>query len=299
MLETARLPTCLAILASLTSVPVYAEDAQSNDSVRARAVDSPVPGAVEIEAILYLLVENVRAGAESVRSLARSEGATFVEELVEEATIADAHFTIQAPSAGADRLIAALERLGQIRSRQINRREMPDPGATEHRPARSVIRLHLASPRTCDAAARPAPRARIYPGVRFSYLSVFGGEGYGNFFGGGLSLRVNRYFGADVTLLRPTEDHSHWNIYVATMGGEVFSQLLGNGRRRFLNPYLGWRLGYGHFGREKKFIVGGSVGLELLSAGWASIDLATRLLGMVGDSNHVGVEPALSMNVAF
>jgi hypothetical protein len=83
------------------------------------------------------------------------------------------------------------------------------------------------------------------------------------------------------------------------VGGEVFSEFMGNGRRRFLNPYLGWRLGYARFERRNEFAFACAFGVELVKTRPLTVDLAARLYGLLGKSSHMAVAPALSVNVAF
>ena len=168
---------------------------------------------------------------------------------------------------------------------------------------RSTLHVYLASPRSDQPDAVVIGQAKIYPGVRMAYLEDFrsGGESQG-YLGGGLSLRFNRDIGIEVDGLRRSRNGSSargLEVFVATLGGEVFSDFLGNGRRRWLNPYLGWRLGYARFEAHSGFAFAGAVGVELLKTRALSIDLAARLFGLIGRSAHMAVQPAIGVNVAF
>jgi hypothetical protein len=334
-------------------------DSSSDVTVSSASTSASPPEAhpemIDVEATLHLVVENVVTAAASVRSLARSEGAMITEDVVDEAKTTSARFTIRVPSAKADSLLAACEKLGQARSRQVNARDIGKEfhdaqlllanlevamhryeeilkGASQisdvlalekelgrlrsqietvkgtmlwmqDRVSRSTLHVYLVSPRTDDPDEVLIGRAKIYPGVRFSYLADFrGDDSSNNYYGLGLSLRFNRDISLDVDgLVRSGSDSSQrkLDVLLATMGGEVFSEFMGNGRRRFFNPYLGWRLGYARFEKHSEFAFACSVGLEILKTRPVSIDLAARLYGLIGKSAHMAVEPVLSANVAF
>jgi len=309
---------------------------------------------IDVEATLNIVVENVVPAAASVRALARAAGAMITEDAVEEAGVATARFTIRVDAGRTEELLVACERLGQVRSRLINARDIGKEfhdtqllldnleaammryeeilaGATQvsdvlaiekelgrlraqidkvkgtllwmqDRVARSTLHVYLAAPRADEPDAVVIGHAKIYPGVRAAYLEDFRSGSNHGYWGGGLSLRFSREFGLDLDGLRRqgSASSSHGlDVFIATLGGEVFSEFLGNGRRRFLNPYLGWRLGYDRFEGHNEFAFAGSAGVEILKTRPLSIDLAARLFGFLGRNAHAAAEPALSVNVAF
>jgi len=79
---------------------------------------------VDVEATLNIVVENVVPAAASVCALARGAGAMITEDAVEEASTTSAHFTIRVDSGRTDALLAAIEQLGQVRSRLLNARDI-------------------------------------------------------------------------------------------------------------------------------------------------------------------------------
>ncbi|HKY36396.1 MAG TPA: hypothetical protein VJN18_10680, partial [Polyangiaceae bacterium] len=87
----------------------------------------------------------------------------------------------------------------------------------------------------------------------------------------------------------------------ASIGGEIYSDLLGGGQRRFLNPYLGWRAGYARFDQDDQALVGATLGLELFKNKWLTIDLEARnYFAFGGDrGGHYVLVPALEAGIAF
>ena len=83
------------------------------------------------------------------------------------------------------------------------------------------------------------------------------------------------------------------------MGGETYSEFLGDGQRRFANPFLGWRLGYARFLEHSEFALGATVGLEVVKTRYVEVDLAVRALGFIGKSAHFAVAPELTVGFAF
>jgi hypothetical protein len=88
---------------------------------------------------------------------------------------------------------------------------------------------------------------------------------------------------------------------LASIGGEIYSDLLGGGERRYLNPYLGWRAGYARLDSDNQAMVGATLGVELYRNRWFGLDLETRhYLAFLGDRGaHYLFAPALAARVAF
>jgi hypothetical protein len=91
------------------------------------------------------------------------------------------------------------------------------------------------------------------------------------------------------------------DLFLATMGGEFYSDFLGGGRRKYLNPFIGWTLGYARFDGNNEAVLGFSAGVELFKTRAVTVDLQGRALGMFLSSagSHVAVQPILGANVAF
>lgn len=146
-------------------------------------------------------------------------------------------------------------------------------------------------------------RAAFYPGVRAAYLLDFRGEqGEDGYLGGGLSLRFSRALSVELDALRRfgSEERGIDGLLV-TLGSDTYSQLAGGGARPFLNPYLGYRVGYARLpGKEDAFVVGGVAGVGLVQTRWVSLDADVTGLGFFGDrAVHFAVQPALTVNFAF
>ena len=310
---------------------------------------------LEIEATLNIVVEQVPAAAVELRKLVRQHGAVLVEDAVDESTYASGRFLIRIAAPGTDALMAGLERLGQVRTRHVNARDIgkqyydaelklqnlkvameryeqilakadkvPDILTIEHeltrlrgeieqvkgnlrwmqdRVARSTIHVNLASPRLAAAQGPVVPEAKFYPGLRGVFLEDLRGDNvHQGYLGGGVSLRVHRAFSLDIDGLRQRGTGSPvkgLDVILITMGGETYSEFLGNGRRRFANPFLGWRLGYARFLERSEFALGATVGLEIVKTRYVGVDLAVRGLGFLGKSAHFAVAPELTVGFAF
>ncbi|MGZ3416395.1 MAG: DUF4349 domain-containing protein [Polyangiales bacterium] len=148
------------------------------------------------------------------------------------------------------------------------------------------------------------PQAKVYPGVRGAYLADFRGEG-GNagYLGAGLSVSFSRYFGFEVDGYRAlTSPSSGLDLFMVTAGGELYSDFLGAGKRTWLNPYVGLRVGYQHMLGKDEMVAGGTFGLEIYKTKVFRLDAAGRILGMFANKNvggHIAVSPTISMHVAF
>ena len=90
--------------------------------------------------------------------------------------------------------------------------------------------------------------------------------------------------------------------YLFLAGIDLYSELLGGGRRKFFNPYLGFRAGYAIDEWLDDFAFGGVIGVDLIKTKAALLDLNARVLGLVGNSQgpHIALGPeALSFSFAF
>lgn len=70
------------------------------------------------------------------------------------------------------------------------------------------------------------------------------------------------------------------------------------GRRRFLNPYLGLRLGYGYVG-DDLFVLGADVGVELYKHKWVLVDAFARTMVLLGDGGDAAVQAGAAVVVLF
>jgi Domain of unknown function (DUF4349) len=178
--------------------------------------------------------------------------------------------------------------------------------------ARATIRVRiLASDAAAEAISEPS--VALYPGLRFvTIVDLRGDSQRFGYVGGGLSLAFKDVFGIhfgrafvlEVDLAHAAfgeePSGSHY-AFLALAGSDFYSDLLGGGRRRLLNPFLGWRAGYGESEARGDLALGGILGLDLVKTKTVFVDLHVRALGLVGNGlgPHAVVAPGLGANVAF
>lgn len=310
---------------------------------------------LDIEATLHIVVEQVATAATELRKLVKQHGGLLIEDLVDESSYASGRFLIRVDAPATEALLSSLEKLGQVRTRLVNVRDIGKQfhdaelqlenlnvalsryqeilakaenvtdilsiereltrlrGEIERvkgnlrwmkdRVARSTIHVNLVSPRQAAIQGPIAPEAKFYPGLRGVFLEDLRGDGvHQGYVGGGISLRAHRGFSLDIDGLRRTSTGSPikgLDVLLITIGGETFSEFLGNGTRRFANPYLGWRMGYARFTGHSEFTLGATLGLEIVKTRYFGLDLAVRGLGFIGRSAHMAVQPELTLNFAF
>ncbi|HUS67020.1 MAG TPA: DUF4349 domain-containing protein [Kofleriaceae bacterium] len=150
-----------------------------------------------------------------------------------------------------------------------------------------------------------SPKTKIYPGPRLALLTLFGSQGrQRNRLGGGVamhvgiprvSLELDIFDDVDAEPGKPREPYA----VLATFGGAMYSDFLGRGQRAFLNPYIGFRGGYGYLDYHA-FAVQAEVGLELFKHTYFLIDASARATAFLGkDDVDAGVVSALSAVFAF
>jgi hypothetical protein len=169
------------------------------------------------------------------------------------------------------------------------------------RAARATLNVTLRE-RAPEVVYTEEPESKFFPGVRAPLLLDLGRQDDPLHFGGGVSVRFARSFSLDLDILRRQgSDERGPDVITATAGGEVYSDLLGHGQRKFLNPYLGFRAGYGRFDGHHRALVGGTAGLELFKNRWFDLDLETRHYLAIGGelAPHYVLVPALSASMAF
>jgi hypothetical protein len=145
-------------------------------------------------------------------------------------------------------------------------------------------------------------QAKFFPGLRLPALFDFGERADQTYAGGGVSVRFSRAISLDLDVLERTSSHERGlDALLASVGGELYSELLGGGERRYLNPYLGWRAGYARFGEDNQAILGATLGVELYANRWLGLDLEARNYLAFGGPRgaHYLLSPAFSARVAF
>jgi hypothetical protein len=154
-------------------------------------------------------------------------------------------------------------------------------------------------------------QAAIATGLRAISLVDVREGGAAGYLGTGLSLRFprstgesGRGFSFDVDVMRAccgaTPARSDW-AYDALVGLDLFSESLESGRRRWLNPYLGVRLGIAQTQDRTDFAAGAILGLEIVKTRVVVVGIEARLLALVGnpDGPHGGVEPVVGVDLGL
>lgn len=175
------------------------------------------------------------------------------------------------------------------------------------RAARATIYVTIYTSRP-DTTPIFDPKAKLYPGVRALHFADFrGGAGNYAFLGFGLSLAASRYFSLDIDGMRRMDNPGQGlDAFFVTIGGELYSDFLGAGRRSYLNPYIGWRVGYARIAvtdsPKDEMLIGGTIGFELYKTKFFRFDAQTRMLGLFGNKEvggHFGIQSGLQVHVAF
>jgi hypothetical protein len=144
-----------------------------------------------------------------------------------------------------------------------------------------------------------APHARIHPGAHLATLTLLDPDGRTRSrIGGGVTIHVQRYLTFDLDAFPAEGDDSR--AVIGTVGGALYSSFLGGGRRRWGNPFLGARLGYGYLSGEQCGIAGGEIGLELYKHRYLQIEAAMRAIAFFRDDRtDVALHGQLGLAVPF
>lgn len=149
-----------------------------------------------------------------------------------------------------------------------------------------------------------SPRTKFYPGPRLAALTLFAPDGRKQTrLGGGvalhivvprLTLEIDVFDDVEATADHAAEGHA----VIATYGGSFYSDHLGRGRRRFLNPYIGFRLGYGYLDYHA-FAAQAEIGVELFKHEHVMVDAGVRATGLFGEEVDAGLVSGASVVFAF
>lgn len=147
-------------------------------------------------------------------------------------------------------------------------------------------------------------RTKIYPGPRIAALTLFDPGGRQRTrLGGGVaihiieprfSLELDVFEDAAASGDQPAEN----NALLATYGMAMYSDFLGRGRRKFLNPYIGARIGYGYLDYHA-LAVQGQVGVELFKHQYVMVDIDVRATALLGEQVDAGLVSGASIVFAF
>lgn len=85
---------------------------------------------------------------------------------------------------------------------------------------------------------------------------------------------------------------------IATVGTGQYARSTGDGRRKWLNPFAGVRMGYAHIG-QSSFVASGEIGLELFKSAGVALSASLRPSAFIGKDSQVVLESGTSLSVAF
>jgi hypothetical protein len=178
------------------------------------------------------------------------------------------------------------------------------------RVARATIAIALHSSETAPDLPF-ARKPQISSGVRGLSLVDVRESGTSGYFGTGLTLRLPSSGGEsarglilDVDVMRACcksrPERSAW-AYDILLGFDLYSESLQSGRRRWLNPYLGARVGFAQTQDRGDFAAAGVFGLEIFKTSSLMIDVQARAMALVGnpDGPHAAVQPSAGFDLGF
>lgn len=168
------------------------------------------------------------------------------------------------------------------------------------RVSRSTVYLQLARP----AEERISDEVKLYPGLRLPFaLTLDPDGGNSRYLGGGVSVLLTRAFNLDLDVMANLDGSRRHglDLLTASLGVELYSNLLGAGRRRFLNPYFGFRAGYANLFGDDAVSAGGSLGLEVVRTDFAFLAIDTRAFALLGTETgtQLLLQPAAVFHVAY
>jgi hypothetical protein len=189
-----------------------------------------------------------------------------------EATLARLEALLQKPDIGVEEILAIEKEMGRLR-KEIETHK----GAgrfLRDRVGRATLTVRL----THRPPRNTVPHAKLYLSGHGSLL--LGGDA--QTLGYGVSLHAPENpaeFHLDADFF-PAEDDDPLR-FVLTVGGSSYSDYFGRGERTFLNPYLGFRMGYANFDAHH-FVFGAEAGVELFKHRYVLMDARIQGLGIVG-----------------
>lgn len=153
----------------------------------------------------------------------------------------------------------------------------------EHRVAFATLSLDLRGPEPDEPVILGGrAKAKLYPGPRVSSLVLLDADGRQRTrLGAGVQVRFLRHVPFELDIFEDADGAGRGVL--ATTGGVLYSDFLGRGHRRFLNPYLELRVGYAHL-NDHAFAFGAGAGVELFKHRYVQVDVNSRILGLLGDA---------------
>jgi hypothetical protein len=189
-----------------------------------------------------------------------------------EATFARLEALLQKPDIGVEEILAIEKEMGRLR-KEIETHK-GEQRYLKDRVAQATLTVRL----THRPRRNTVPNAKLYLSGHGSVLL----RGDGQTLGYGLSLHSpenTAEFHLDADFFpAPGDDPLR---FVLTVGGSSYSDFFGQGERSYLNPYLGFRMGYANFDAHH-FVFGAETGMELFKHRYVLIDARIQGLGIVG-----------------
>jgi hypothetical protein len=167
----------------------------------------------------------------------------------------------------------------------------------EHKVALATLTIELRQHEDAVFLGEDA-EPKLYPGPRLSMLYLLdAGDRTKSRLGGGAAVHLYRRVNLELDVFTDPDDTG--TAALVTMGGDIYSDFLGRGRRSFLNPYLGLRMGFGYLDRPT-FAFGAGAGVELYKHEYVMVDLNVRAMGLAGEGGlDTGVVAGTAVVFAF
>lgn len=193
---------------------------------------------------------------------------------------------------------------GEIESLKGSLRYLKD------RAARATFHVRLTHPVESPPDSVFRPEARFYPGLRVGYALDFWRKTAPRsdqltstgLFTAGLSIEGDSAFRLDIDVFRnPNTSGGGVDGAIAAFGGKAYSQFLGDGQKRWLEPYLDWRLGYARLSGYNEGVAGAGIGLDIYKTERVVITADARLHALFFSKigGHALFQPTLSASTAF
>jgi hypothetical protein len=165
----------------------------------------------------------------------------------------------------------------------------------------ALATLDISMSRRAGAVSLAA--AKAYPGARAVALVLFDpGTRARARYGGGLVVHTFlRAMSLELDLFQKESNADGSASHAAalvTLGGAIYSDFLGYGQRRTLNPYLGLRVGYGYLD-DPRFVAQGEAGVELWKTRNTMIDANLRMTGLIGKVTDLALVAGVGAVIAF
>jgi hypothetical protein len=193
---------------------------------------------------------------------------------------------------------------GEIESLKGNLRYLKD------RAARATFHVRLTHPLESPPDSVFRPEARFYPGLRVGYAVDFWRNASPrseqltttSLLTAGLSIESDPAFRLDIDVFRdPSRSGGGIDGALAAFGGKAYSQFLGNGQQRWLEPYLDWRLGYARLSGYNEGVAGAGIGLDIYKTErfFVTADARLHALFFSKIGAHALFQPTVSAATAF